>query len=84
MDTADVYSAGVSEEIVGEALTTWSGSRDEVFLATTFFMPMDEDPNHRGGSRRWIIREVASSLRRLNTGTARGPRCCYADRRRSG
>lgn len=64
VDTADVYSAGVSEEIVGAAL---AGRRDEVFLATKFFMPMDDDPNHRGGSRRWIIREVEASLRRLGT-----------------
>ncbi|KZM34265.1 aldo/keto reductase [Oerskovia enterophila] len=64
IDTADVYSAGVSEEIVGDAIT---GRRDEVFLATKFFMPMDDDPNHRGGSRRWIVREVESSLRRLKT-----------------
>jgi aryl-alcohol dehydrogenase-like predicted oxidoreductase len=64
IDTADVYSAGVSEEIVGEAL---HGRRDDVFLATKFFMPMSEDPNHRGGSRRWIIREVEASLERLNT-----------------
>lgn len=64
VDTADVYSAGVSEEIVGQAL---AGRRDEVFLATKFFMPMDDDPNHRGGSRRWIIRDVEASLRRLNT-----------------
>lgn len=64
VDTADVYSGGVSEEIVGEAL---QGHRDEVFLATKFFMPMDDDPNHRGGSRRWIMRAVEDSLRRLNT-----------------
>ncbi|MFF1876334.1 aldo/keto reductase [Leifsonia sp. NPDC058230] len=64
VDTADVYSAGVSEEIVGQAL---EGRRDDVFLATKFFMPMSEDPNQRGGSRRWIIREVENSLRRLNT-----------------
>jgi aryl-alcohol dehydrogenase-like predicted oxidoreductase len=64
VDTADVYSGGVSEEIVGQAL---KGRRDDVFLATKFFMPMSEDPNHRGGSRRWIIREVENSLRRLNT-----------------
>jgi aryl-alcohol dehydrogenase-like predicted oxidoreductase len=64
IDTADVYSGGASEEIVGEAL---AGRRDDVFLATKFFMPMSEDPNHRGGSRRWIIREVENSLRRLNT-----------------
>ena len=64
VDTADVYSTGVSEEIVGEAL---QGRRDDVFLATKFFMPMSDDPNQRGGSRRWIMREVENSLRRLNT-----------------
>jgi len=64
IDTADVYSAGVSEEIVGEAI---AGRRDDVFLATKFFMPMGDDPNHRGGSRRWIVREVEDSLRRLQT-----------------
>jgi len=64
VDTADVYSGGVSEEITGKAL---AGRRDDVFLATKFFMPMDEDPNHRGGSRRWIIQEVENSLRRLGT-----------------
>ncbi|MCE0537599.1 aldo/keto reductase [Kineosporia rhizophila] len=65
VDTADVYSGGVSEEIVGKALI---GRRDDVVLATKFFMPMDEnDPNARGASRRWIIREVENSLRRLNT-----------------
>ena len=64
VDTADVYSGGVSEEIVGEALR---GRRDDVVLATKFFIPMSEDPNHRGGSRRWIIREVENSLRRLGT-----------------
>ena len=65
VDTADVYSAGVSEQIVGQAI---AGRRDEVFLATKFFMPMDErDPNRRGGSRRWIMRAVEDSLRRLGT-----------------
>jgi aryl-alcohol dehydrogenase-like predicted oxidoreductase len=64
VDTADVYSGGISEEIVGEAL---QGRRDDVFLATKFFMPMDDDPNHRGGSRRWIMSEVENSLRRLRT-----------------
>ena len=64
VDTADVYSDGVSEEIVGEAL---QGRRDDVVLATKFFMPMGEDPNQRGGSRRWIMREVEDSLRRLRT-----------------
>jgi len=64
IDTADVYSAGVSEEIVGEAL---EGRRDDAFLATKFFMPMSDNLNERGGSRRWIIREVENSLRRLST-----------------
>src|SRR5277367_5039349 len=65
VDTADVYSGGESERIVGKAL---AGRRDDVVLATKFFMPMDGgDPNQRGGSRRWIIREVENSLRRLDT-----------------
>ena len=64
VDTADVYSGGISEEIVGEAL---KGRRDDVVLATKFFLPMGDQPNHSGGSRRWIIREVESSLRRLGT-----------------
>src|SRR3954453_5729782 len=64
VDTADVYSAGESEEIVGKAL---KGRRDDVVLATKFFVPMGDDPNQRGGSRRWIMTEVENSLRRLNT-----------------
>src|SRR3954462_589106 len=64
VDTADVSSAGESEEIVGKAL---KGRRDDVVLATKFFVPMAEDPNQRGGSRRWIITEVENSLRRLDT-----------------
>jgi aryl-alcohol dehydrogenase-like predicted oxidoreductase len=64
VDTADVYSNGVSEEITGKAL---AGRRDDVVLATKFFMPMGENLNHRGGSRRWIIQEVENSLRRLGT-----------------
>jgi aryl-alcohol dehydrogenase (NADP+) len=64
VDTADVYSAGVSEEIVGRAL---KGRRDDVVLATKFFAPMGSEPNHHGGSRRWIFREVENSLRRLDT-----------------
>src|SRR3954451_19118830 len=64
VDTADVYSAGESEEIVGKAL---KGRRDNVVLATKLGVPMGEDPNHRGGSRRWIIDEVENSLRRLDT-----------------
>jgi aryl-alcohol dehydrogenase-like predicted oxidoreductase len=64
VDSADVYSAGESEEIVGKAL---KGRRDDVVLATKFFMPMGDDPNGRGGSRRWIVTEVENSLRRLGT-----------------
>src|SRR3954465_15598582 len=64
VDTADVYSAGESEEIVGKAL---KGRRDDVVLATKFFMPMGEDPNRRGGPRRWIIKAVEASLGRIAT-----------------
>jgi aryl-alcohol dehydrogenase-like predicted oxidoreductase len=64
IDTADAYSAGVSEQIVGKAL---AGRRDDVVLATKFHMPMGEDPNRRGNSRRWILRAVEDSLRRLGT-----------------
>jgi aryl-alcohol dehydrogenase-like predicted oxidoreductase len=64
VDTADVYSAGESEEIVGKALL---GRRDDVVLATKAHGPMGEDVNMRGNSRRWIVREVENSLRRLQT-----------------
>jgi aryl-alcohol dehydrogenase-like predicted oxidoreductase len=64
VDTADVYSAGRSEEIVGKAL---QGRRDDVVLATKFFMPMGEGPNRGGGSRKWIMTAVEDSLRRLGT-----------------
>jgi len=64
VDTADVYSAGESEEIVGKAL---KGRRDEVVLATKAHGPMGEDVNARGNSRRWLVREVENSLRRLGT-----------------
>ena len=65
VDTADVYSNGESEVIVGKALA--GGRRDDVVLATKVHMPMGEDPNRRGNSRRWIIREAEESLRRLGT-----------------
>jgi aryl-alcohol dehydrogenase-like predicted oxidoreductase len=69
IDTADVYSAGESEEIVGKALRTPPSRRDDVFLATKVYMPIGEDtnPNRRGTSRRWIVEEVERSLRRLGT-----------------
>jgi aryl-alcohol dehydrogenase (NADP+) len=64
VDTADVYSAGESEEIVGAAL---KGRRDEVVLATKFHGSMGPRENERGNSRLWIMREVENSLRRLQT-----------------
>jgi aryl-alcohol dehydrogenase-like predicted oxidoreductase len=64
VDTADMYSHGESEEIIGKAL---KGRRDDVVLATKVWGPMGNDPNQRGNSRRWIITEVENSLRRLQT-----------------
>ena len=64
IDTADVYSRGESEEIVGKAL---AGRRDDVVLATKVHGTMGDDANQSGNSRRWIIREVEDSLRRLKT-----------------
>jgi aryl-alcohol dehydrogenase (NADP+) len=64
VDTADVYSQGESEEIVGEAL---KGRRDEVVLATKVHGQMGEGVNRQGNSRRWIRYEVEQSLRRLGT-----------------
>jgi aryl-alcohol dehydrogenase-like predicted oxidoreductase len=65
IDTADVYSSGESEEIVGKALA--GGRRNDVVLATKVGLPFGEDPNHRGTSRRWITDAVEGSLRRLQT-----------------
>jgi aryl-alcohol dehydrogenase-like predicted oxidoreductase len=65
IDTADVYSGGESETIVGKALR--GRRRDDVVLATKFSMPMGADANQRGGSRKWITRAVEDSLRRLGT-----------------
>ncbi|MEI9851576.1 MAG: aldo/keto reductase [Sphingomonas sp.] len=65
IDTADAYSRGESEEIVGKAI---KGRRDSLILATKFYSPMrDDDANMRGGSRRWVVRAVEDSLRRLGT-----------------
>ncbi|MCO4239342.1 aldo/keto reductase [Pseudarthrobacter raffinosi] len=64
VDSADVYSDGESEEIVGKALKK---RRDDVVLATKFFMPMGKGPNRSGGSRKWIMQAVEDSLRRLGT-----------------
>jgi aryl-alcohol dehydrogenase-like predicted oxidoreductase len=64
VDTADMYSAGESEEIVGQALR---GRRDDVVLATKAHFPMGEGPNRSGNSRRWILSAVEASLTRLRT-----------------
>src|SRR5919108_1756506 len=62
VDTADAY--GDSEEVVGKAL---KGRRDSVVLATKVSLPMGDDPNQQGASRRWIVKAVEHSLRRLQT-----------------
>jgi aryl-alcohol dehydrogenase-like predicted oxidoreductase len=65
IDTADVYSQGESEQIVGKALA--GGRRDSIVLATKAHGSMGEDPNFQGNSRRWLVQEVENSLRRLGT-----------------
>jgi aryl-alcohol dehydrogenase-like predicted oxidoreductase len=64
VDTADMYSAGESEEITGKALL---GRRADVVLATKVHFPMGEGRNRGGNSRRWILTAVEDSLRRLQT-----------------
>ena len=65
IDTADGYSAGESQQILGKALA--GGRRARVVLGVKFGPPFDQDPNHRGASRRWIVEGVEGSLRRLGT-----------------
>ncbi|MGP4010582.1 aldo/keto reductase [Streptomyces sp. 4N124] len=62
IDTADMYSAGESEEMVGKAI---AGRRDDIVLATKANMPMSDEPNHQGSSRRWLVTALDDSLRRL-------------------
>ena len=62
VDTADAYSAGESEELVGRAIKR---RRDDLVLATKAFLPMGEERNHRGSSRRWLVTALDDSLRRL-------------------
>ncbi|MDR3372720.1 MAG: aldo/keto reductase [Ancalomicrobiaceae bacterium] len=64
VDTADFYSQGESEQIVGKAL---KGRRDNVVLASKGHLPMGDDPNSQGNSRRWLTRALEDSLRRLQT-----------------
>ena len=65
-DTADMYSVGVSEEIVGHAINDYT-TRDQVVLATKAYFPMGEGPNDRGLSRKHLLEAIDASLRRLGT-----------------
>jgi aryl-alcohol dehydrogenase-like predicted oxidoreductase len=62
IDTADAYSGGQSEEMVGQAI---AGRRDDIVLATKATLPMGDERNHQGSSRRWLVTELDNSLRRL-------------------
>ncbi len=66
IDTADVYQEGVSETFIGRWLIK-RGRRDDLVIATKVRFPMGDDPNDAGLSRRWIVKEVENSLRRLNS-----------------
>jgi len=64
-DTADIYSHGVSEEILGRALKDFGPERERLVIATKVFSPMTSDPNQRGLSRKHILHSIDNSLRRL-------------------
>src|SRR5947209_10506272 len=66
-DTADMYSLGASEEVLGRALKDFGPSRDKVVIATKVFNAMGDDPNQRGLSRKHIRHSIDDSLRRLGT-----------------
>jgi aryl-alcohol dehydrogenase (NADP+) len=66
-DTADMYSLGASEEVLGRALRDFAPGRDKVVIATKVFFPMGDDPNQRGLSRKHILHAIDDSLRRLGT-----------------
>jgi len=66
-DTADMYSVGGSEEVLGRALNDFAPARDRIVIATKVYMPMSKDPNHKGLSRKHIMHSVDNSLRRLGT-----------------
>jgi 1-deoxyxylulose-5-phosphate synthase len=66
-DTADMYSVGASEEVLGRALKDFGPPRDRVVIATKVFNPMGDDPNQRGLSRKHIMHAIDDSLRRLGT-----------------
>jgi 1-deoxyxylulose-5-phosphate synthase len=64
-DTADIYSRGASEEILGRALKEFGPGREQLVIATKVFSPMSGDPNQRGLSRKHILHSIDNSLRRL-------------------
>ena len=66
-DTADMYSAGASEQVLGRALRDFGPGRDRIVIATKVYMPMSSDPNHKGLSRKHIMHSIDDSLRRLGT-----------------
>lgn len=66
-DTADMYSLGASEEVLGRALKDFGPGRDKLVIATKVFYPMGDDPNQRGLSRKHIMQAIDDSLRRLGT-----------------
>jgi 1-deoxyxylulose-5-phosphate synthase len=66
-DTADMYSLGRSEEVLGRALKDFGPSRDKLVIATKVFFPMGDDPNQKGLSRKHILHAIDDSLRRLGT-----------------
>src|SRR6266852_5112345 len=66
-DTADMYSLGRSEEVLGRALKDFGPSRDKLVIATKVFFPMGDDPNQKGLSRKHIMHAIDDSLRRLGT-----------------
>lgn len=66
-DTADIYSLGVSEQILGRALKDFGPSRDRVVIATKAHLPMSDDPNDRGLSRKHLFHSIDASLKRLGT-----------------
>src|SRR6201997_682184 len=66
-DTADMYSVGASEEVLGRALKDFGPSRDKIVIATKVFSVMGDDPNQRGLSRKHILHAIDDSLRRLGT-----------------
>jgi len=66
-DTADMYSVGASEEVLGRALRDFGPGRDRLVIATKLYNPMSDDPNDRGLSRKHVFNSIDASLRRLGT-----------------